>query len=142
MKTHHDFLYFGRNLYWLAVHFYFLNRIGRQPLIYFSSKDLSVLGISYKWNHIIIHGHLWLASFPEHIYFQDLSMLQQAKYFILWPKNKYPIEQQYHALVIHSSLDGCLICLIFFGCYEWCYYEHSPIKFWANIGFPFSWLYI
>lgn len=137
--TYDHFLYCKRNFVLISNEFLLLQPHCRQPVINFLSKDLPTLEMSCKWNHVI-YGHLWLASFTEHIYLQGFSMLQQAKYFILWPNNPPLSSSATHWLPIHHSLDVWFAS--FLGYYEWCYCEHSPIKFWVDIGFHYSWPYV
>lgn len=53
-----------------------------------------------------------------------------AKYFILLPNNPPLSSSTTHWLPIHHLGDVWFAS--FLGYYEWCYYEHSPIKFWVD----------
>lgn len=66
------------------------------------SMDLSVLGISYEWNHTIF-DHLWLASFTQHnVLYPCCSMCQYR--FI--PLKKYSVISRDHNLFVHSFIGG------------------------------------
>lgn len=77
-----------RNPIYINSHSSFIlkSSIPRSPQIYFVSLDLPTLDISHKWNHTIICGLLWLASFTRHVHATIVlyHVISTSFYFRCW----------------------------------------------------------
>ena len=98
-------------------------------LIYHASLELPILGISYKWNHILV------TTFFHFAYcFQCLIKLLYVSVFHSFLWSKISICMETDVLFIHSSVNGCS------GCFQtFAIFNNASVNTCVHV---FMWIYV